>query len=169
VQNGEVLQEDIPSSVIEPVEIEIDSANRTALTIGWPSVGGPHNDMIAAVRQTVTNIGSAEARPTIFILGPGRIYHIKNETTGAVINFRADLLLADDEIMMINLSDSRPQVFSDLRTNLQRFLLNGSSGLRQFTFVPGDNIISTMIGSSDNGTEVYFVWPQTNHSLDPTR
>jgi hypothetical protein len=168
-QNGEVVQEDIPASYIEPDGVEIDNLDRIGLRIGWPVVG-PHTDLTSSIRQTVTNIGTAETHPTIYVQGPGRVYHIRNEETGATINFRSDFILEDLEILCIDLSQSSPQVYTTLRTNAHRFLLTGSSGLRQFKLLPGDNKLSIMIGSAAAGsTEMWMVWPLTYHSLDPIR
>ena len=86
----------------------------------------------------VTNIGSAETSPILYILGPGTMKYLQNQTSQKTVQF--DLEILDDEEIFMDFG--RGTIKSTVRGNLTDTILKTSS-FRDFTLLPGDNKIAT--------------------------
>jgi hypothetical protein len=132
-----------------------DSAGN--LYIGF-SVAGTST---ASVVTTVTNHGSAEARPAVVITGPGGVYQLKSITTGKTISFNLTLLAGEKVIL-----DTEKNTFiSNFRGDLRYTILPGSA--EDFTLESGTNLISLFIGGTvDANTAATMTWIDQFQGID---
>lgn len=89
---------------------------------------------------TVENVGSAEALPVVYILGPGNLRWLENQTTKARMYF--DLTVLANEEVFIDFGAGT--IESTVRGNLLFTLLPGSD-FRKFSLAPGNNKIATFM------------------------
>jgi hypothetical protein len=91
-----------------------------------------------------TNPGTAVTYPIVKFIGPGRIYQLKNLTTGDEIYFDLDLL--SGETAVLDLTPGRKTFVSTFRGNLLPLgaVLPGSDVV-SFKLIPGSNNISIII------------------------
>jgi hypothetical protein len=122
---------------------------------------------ISEVETTVSNNGSAESYPIIRIENATTLIRIVNETVGASINFGVDFTVGDTEILYIDFEGEQPRIYSNYRNDLSKYLLPGTSNLRDFRLLPGDNkILVSAVGTSSD-EDITVVWRETYHSIDP--
>ena len=88
----------------------------------------------------VTNGGTAEVRPVIYIKGQGKLRYIENQTTKKKIWFNLDIL--EDEEIFIEFGSG--QFYSTIRGDLYYSVLPGSD-LNSFSLLPGENKIATFM------------------------
>jgi hypothetical protein len=85
----------------------------------------------------VTNNGSAEVRPVVYIKGQAKLRYIENQTSKKKIWFNLDVL--EDEEIFIDFGAGK--FYSTVRGDLYYALLAGSD-LHSFTLIPGENKIA---------------------------
>lgn len=134
------------------------------LYLGYSTTG----TATAAYTQTVTNSGTRSAYPIIKFKRSGgttaRLEWMKNETTGALLNF--DYTLNDGEELSIDLSEgSRGVISSQFGKSWQAILR--SSDIANFYLAPGDNDISVYVSETGSPTiTASMEWRNTHWSAD---
>jgi len=108
-------------------------------------IGGSYfseTDMISAYSATtlVTNNGTAEVRPTIYIKGQAKLRYIENQTSKKKIWFNLDIL--EDEEIFIDFGSGK--FYSTVRGDLYYAVLPGGD-LHSFTLIPGENKIAVFM------------------------
>jgi hypothetical protein len=112
---------------------------------------------------TVTNPGTTEVRPIIYVLGPGTLRWIENQTTGKRIFLNLSVLTNED----VFFDFGRGDIYSTVRGSLLYALLPGSD-FRSFSLLPGDNRIACfMVDDVNAQMQISFV-PQ-HWSADATQ
>lgn len=111
----------------------------------------------------VTNIGSAEVYPTMYILGPGSLRRIENITTRKVVLFALDIL-ANEEVF---LDFGRGTIRSTVRGDLSETILR-SSEFRDFSLLPGENKIGALM-LNDVSSYMQISHTPTHWSVDSTQ
>jgi len=110
--------------------------------------------------NTVENIGSAETHPIVFIVGPGRMRWLENQTNQKRIFF--DLTVDDGEEVTLDMG--RGSVFSNKRGNLFNSILPGSD-LESFSLLPGDNRIACYM-TEDVQASIQMRYQPVNWGVD---
>lgn len=104
--------------------------------------------------QTINNPGTSIAYPIFAMYGPGRLYFIRNSTTGKVIYF--NLELQSGELLTIDLSPGVKTVTTSFRGNVISSVYAGD--LLTWGLVPGDNLITIYVDDA-TATGVYSFVP----------
>ena len=127
-------------------------------------IGGSVDDATGetAGTTTVTNDGSATARPVITFVGPGRLVWISNYTTGDEMFF--DLEALEDEVITIDTRVGSRGITSNWRSG--SLLPRESSDFGNFRLVPGDNEIVALIRDSDSNTELDLYFTPVHWSVE---
>ena len=150
------------------VEIEAGGATITPLAAQYAANGDVY---IAGLFQnniqtlfsginTITNTGSAETPPIIYISGPGRLRWIENQTTKKRLFF--DLALQQGEEVFIDFA--RGSVFSTARGDLFHAMLPGSD-FHDFTLAPGENKLACFM-VNDVGAQMQISYTPTHWGAD---
>lgn len=116
---------------------------------------------IAAAVTTVTNLGSADSYPVLQVTGPGRLYQLRNWTTGHAIYF--DLVLQAGETLRLDLQPNAKSCTSSTRGNLLGSVLPGSQ-LAHWRLAPGPNAVSVYVDNS--AALVELLWIERYWSID---
>jgi len=111
----------------------------------------------------VTNDGTAEVRPTIYIKGQGKLKYIENQTTKKKVWF--NLTVLEDEEIFIDFGTGK--FYSTVRGDLYYALIPGGD-MSSFTLVPGENKICTFM-HDDVGASMYLYYTPTHWSVDSTK
>lgn len=112
---------------------------------------------------TITNPGSMEIQPDIYLKGPGTCFFIENQTTKK--RMYLNLTMVSSEEVVINLragtikSNTRGDVF---------FTLLPGSDFRNFVLSPGDNVIACFM-TNDVGALMSIQVPVRHWSVDATQ
>jgi len=148
---------ELPSAPIDRIYTAIyDSAGN--LYIGTGSAG----TAIASIATTITNHGSAAARPKVVFTGPGTVYQLRNIIPGQIINFNNLKLLAGETA---TLDLDKNTFISTFRGDLRSTILPGSA--EEFILQPGENLISLFIGgTTDANTAAIIRWTDQYQGID---
>ena len=111
----------------------------------------------------VTNTGSAETNPTIYIKGSGLLRYIENETSKVKVYFDLDIL--DEEEILIDFEKGTIQ--STIRGDLSFGLQHGSD-YAKLTLLPGENKMAIFI-SDGVGSVVRIYYTPTHWSVDSSK
>lgn len=137
----------------------VDQVNDDDLYIGF--------NLSASTRTSgltvVTNPGSAEIRPVIYVRGPGTLRWIENQTTQKRIYLDMTLLSGEE----VFFDFGRGRVESTIRGSLFYAILAGSD-FRSFSLIPGDNTIATFM-VNDVDALMYISLRPTHWSADATQ
>lgn len=109
---------------------------------------------------TVTNLGSSEVSPFMYILGSGALRWIENQTTKKRLFLNMQIL--DGEEVFIDFG--KGTVESTVRGSLLSFVLPGSD-FNDFTLIPGENKIACLI-TNDVGATVKMGYTPSHWSMD---
>jgi hypothetical protein len=111
----------------------------------------------------ITNEGTAEVRPTVYIKGSGTLVYLENQSTGKRIWFNLNILASEEIFIDFGMG----KFYSTVRGDLFAFLLPGSD-FHGFTLVPGVNKIAAFMR---NDTDAYMsmYYTPTHHSVDATQ
>lgn len=137
--------------------------------VGWN--GAVDNDAIVAGLTTITNLGSAPAGLKATIVGPGRLFHLINLTTGKGIYFNYTLLTG--ETAVLDMTDPSQITFTSSMFGNVLNRISGGSRPAEFQLLPGANILLLAyfpVGISLGSVSV--TWRNVYHSIDgaiPTR
>ena len=112
--------------------------------------------------NTVTNHGTAEAFPVIYIYGPGRLRWIENQTTHKTIYI--DLTILDNEEVYIDFG--KKTIRSMVRGDLTYSILPGSD-FADFSLAPGDNTLAVLM-TDDVDSLMYIYYQPTHWSVSST-
>lgn len=166
VPNNAPIHGEVGYNVQEAVDvidfIEIDRQNRISLATETPT----GETLTATINNTVTNNGTAEAYPKIYVTGTGRLWQIENLTANTIISFSDEFVLQEDEIVTIDLSGELPRIYSNHREGLERYLLPGGNNLRSFRLLPGDNLIRSYLLDNVGATDLWMTWQESYWSID---
>lgn len=111
---------------------------------------------------TVTNPGTSEAYPTLYIKGPGTMIWLENQTTKKIVYMYMEI--ADGEEVSIDFGKGK--VESTTRGSLLFTILQGSS-FHDFTLAPGDNTIAAFMVDDVNASMQIGFQPR-HWSVDAT-
>lgn len=111
---------------------------------------------------TVNNLGTTEAKPLIYIYGPGRLRWIENQTNGKVIYL--NLTILDNEEVFIDFRTGK--IESTLRGNLNYGMLPGSD-FGDFVLRPGENTLAVFMSDSVQSL-MYLGYHPQHWSVDAT-
>lgn len=132
-------------------------------------VGGALNTGVSPIYQslfsgitTIDNIGSSEASPFVYILGPGRLKWLENQTTKKRIFF--DLTVLSGEEVFIDFGKGTIQ--STVRGSLFYAMLPGSD-FNAFNLIPGPNKIACLI-TNDVAAVMKIGYTPGHWSMDTT-
>lgn len=122
-------------------DIFVSSLGGRGLFVGFDGSG----DVESAAVIPIEYAGTAVGYPQIELVGPGRVYGLRNARTGAVLHF--DLLLQDwPERAVLDLALARLSFESDVRGDMMYTVLPRSDVVSWF-LVPGRNDIVVNLGS----------------------
>ena len=93
----------------------------------------------------VTNSGTAEVRPSVYIKGQASLRYIENETNNTKIWFNLDIL--EDEEIFIDFGAGK--FYSTVRGDLYYAVLPGGD-LHSFTLIPGENKVAVFMHDDVN-------------------
>lgn len=110
----------------------------------------------------VTNYGTAEVFPTIWVDGPGHLVWIENVTTKKKVYL--DLTIYDNEKVFIDFGQKK--IYSSLRPNLAYTIVNGSD-FTDFSLVPGENKLAVLM-TDDVGSTMHIYYQPRHWSADAT-
>lgn len=110
----------------------------------------------------VTNIGSSEVSPVIYISGPGTVRWIENQTTQKRLYL--DLYVLNNEEVFIDFSKGK--IYSALRGDLFYGISSGSD-FRSWSLTPGENKICAFMFNDVNAKMQLSYIPQ-HWSIDAT-
>jgi len=111
---------------------------------------------------TVTNKGTMQVSPILYIRGAGTLRWIENQSTGKRI-FLNLAVLSGEEVFI---DFGRAEITSNIRGNLSFTILQGSD-FRSFSLLPGDNTISTFM-DNDVSAIMYMYYVPRHWSADAT-
>lgn len=111
----------------------------------------------------VTNTGTMETNPQIYIKGSGKLRYIENETTKVKVYL--DLTILTDEEIFIDFE--KETIRSTVRGDLSFGLLPGSD-YDKFTLIPGENKIAVFI-SDGVGSVARIYYTPKHWSVDSTK
>ena len=103
----------------------------------------------------VTNNGTAEIKPVIYIYGPGKLYWIENQTNKKRIYL--NMTIASSEEVIIDFSSGT--VTSNTRGNIINEIISGSD-FGNFTLVPGQNKLCCFMTNDVNSNMVIYYTPR---------
>jgi hypothetical protein len=128
------------------------------LYVGFTNYGSAYSATV-----TAANVGSATAYPRVIFTGPGKVYQLKNYTTGKTVYFNLTLLAG--EIVTLNLNPQRVGFSSSFRGNIINTILPGSA--LDWELLPGANSVSAfMYGSTSAASAISMVHQDQYWSLD---
>lgn len=116
----------------------------------------------ASAINTVTNTGSAEVHPYLYLKGPGTFKFLRNWTTGKELIF--SVVLLNNEEIIIDFGVGR--IISTIRGDMS-YAIVPVTKIREFTLVPGDNRIAAMMINDVNAIMQIGYIP-THESADAT-
>lgn len=148
---------DLPDA---PTEVTALASWQGTLYAGWLMGGGGSTSAVSAI-TSVTNAGTAIARPILTFTGPGTVYQVANYTTGDVIYF--NLTLQTGETATLDLTPGKISFISSFRGNILGAILPGSV-LSTFKLLPGTNSISVF--GSIGSNSVVVQWRERFWSVD---
>ena len=108
-----------------------------------------------ASRTTVENVGTAEVSPLIYIVGPGTLRWIENQT--AKVRVYADMVILQNEEVTFDFA--KGTVISTVRGDLAYAILPGSD-MRAFKLLPGDNVMAVMMVDDIGATMGIYYAPR---------
>lgn len=117
---------------------------------------------ILSALNYVTNLGTAEVPPVIYIYGPGYLRWIENQTTGKRVYM--NLTILDDEEVFIDFGAGK--IWGAARGDLVHSILPGSD-FSDFTLVPGENKMAVLM-TNDVGSKMYMYYRPRHWSADAT-
>jgi len=110
----------------------------------------------------VTNTGSAESRPNVYIKGKGRLRRLENQTTKKILYFDLEILAGEE----VFIDFGKLKMYSTVRGDLSYSILPGSD-FADFSLIPGYNKIACFI--NDDVLAVAQISYQPQHwSADAT-
>lgn len=131
---------------------DIFSPSPDYLFVGY-STGGT---ALAGGVNIINNPGTADTYPTITITGPGRLFQVKNYTTGVAVYFNITLL-EGETITLDFAAPSGPLLTSSFRGNILGYVISGSN--LDLFLKPGRNALSLFITGDDPlVTDAYLVF-----------
>jgi hypothetical protein len=131
--------------------------------IGMSSHVSVTNKWIASGITYVTNNGSAEVRPTIYIRGSAKLRYIENQTTGKKLWFNLNIIAGEE----VFIDFGAGKFYSVVRGDLYYTILPGSD-FHGFTLLPGENKIA-MFMHDDVGALATIYYTPTQWSSDSTQ
>lgn len=122
----------------------------------------PASSVICSGITTVTNPGTSESYPIIYIKGPGTVIWLENQTTKKIVYLYMEL--SDGEEVEIDFGKGTAE--STTRGSLLFTVLAGSS-FHDFTLIPGDNTIAAFMVDDVNASMQIGFQPR-HWSVDAT-
>lgn len=150
-------------NVILPVDL---IPSKTGSSLAYSILSHPSGDLYVGLDNvttasfasgitTVTNSGTTEVQPVIYIQGPGILRYLENLATHKRVYF--NLTLQPSEEVFIDFPKST--IYSTVRGNLYGYVLNGSD-FKAFNLIPGDNRIAAFMTDDVNGVMKISYIPQ---------
>lgn len=111
----------------------------------------------------VTNSGTAEVSPVVYVLGPATLKWIENQTTGKRMFINLPIYSNEE----ITIDFGATTITSSVRGNLYYSILPGSD-FHDFTLIPGDNKIAAFM-VNDVGAKMQMRYVPMHWSADATQ
>lgn len=144
-----------------PTPLAVQFTPSGDLYIGGTSFGGfTSNQSQVSGITTVTNTGSAEASPFLYVRGAGTLRWIENQTTKKRVFLNMQVLPGED----VFIDFGRGTVESTIRGSLLSFVLRGSD-FNAFKLAPGENRIACLI-TNDVDAIVKMGYTPSHWSVD---
>lgn len=146
------------------LDIDLENAARAVIRDQYGNITlSPNGTLLDYSRRTtVTNNGTAETPPVVYIKGPCTLRWLENQTSKK--RLYADLAIQNNEEVMIDFAHGL--VESTVRGDLSWGIQPGSD-LRSWTLLPGDNVISAFL-SDDIGAVMQIGFSPRFWSADST-
>lgn len=144
------------------VEPLICLANGKDIYIGGKFFSDFTKTSVTSAITYVTNYGTAEVSPIIYIVGPGKLKWIENQTAKKTVYM--DLDINDDEEIFIDFGTGN--VWSTVRGNLDYAIMYGSQ-FSDFTLIPGENKLAVFMTDAV-GASMYIYHNPRHWSADAT-
>lgn len=136
----------------------------------------PNGEMIIAFRELGTHLrvpnllrlnypGNADCYPTL-VLSASYPQFIINHSVDAGIFFEKGTELNLEEVMRLDLSTVRANIFSNLRTDMSSSIQLGATNLKSFRLTPGENRISMFNRQHIPTAQSWVVWRNAFWSID---
>jgi hypothetical protein len=160
------LNVDVQIQFVDPTTdyvytVAIDRS-RDDVFLGFNFNSGTQHTITSGI-NTITNPGTTEAKPTIYVLGPGILRWIANQTTGKSINFDMTILNGEE----VFLDFAKGDIYSTIRGSLLYAMLDGSD-FRSFTLAPGENKLEVFM-VNDVGAQMQITFTPQHWSADATQ
>lgn len=126
------------------------------------STGFNTTETITSAINLITNSGSAEVSPIIYVAGPGKLRWVENQSTGKVMYI--DLTILSNEEVMIDFG--RAKISSAIRGDLSYTILPGSD-FKAFKLMPGENKLAVFM-TDDTGGVMQIGYRPSHWSSDST-
>lgn len=120
------------------------------------------NTTLASSINLIANVGSASVAPIIYIVGPGNLRWMENQTTKKRIYLDLTILSSEE----VTFDFERGKIFSALRGDLSYTILPGSD-FHAFQLVPGENKIACFM-VDDVGAIMQIAYTPSHWSVDAT-
>lgn len=154
---------------IQFVALNTDFVNTVAINrtnddifMAYELVSGTQH-ILSSGLNTITNPGTTESKPVIYVLGPGILRWIGNRTTGKGINLDMTILSGEE----VFFDFARGEIYSTVRGSLFYAMLEGAD-FRSFALAPGENILECfMVNDVNASMQITFV--PSHWSADATQ
>lgn len=146
------------------LDIDLENAARAVIRDQYGNIViSPNGTLVDfSKRTTITNNGTAETNPVVYIKGPCTLRWLENQT--AKKRLYADLTIQNTEEVFIDFAHGL--VESTVRGDVSWAIQPGSD-MRSWSLLPGDNIISAFL-SSDIGAVMQIGFAPRFWSADST-
>lgn len=145
-------------SIAQPLAVQF-SPNGD-LYIGGTNFGSfTYQSQVSGI-TTVSNVGSSESSPVLYVQGAGTLKWLENQTTKKRVFLNMPVLAGED----VFIDFGRGTVESTVRGSLLAFVLPGSD-FNSFTLAPGENKIACLI-TQDVGAVVKMYYTPKHWSVD---
>lgn len=110
----------------------------------------------------ITNAGSSEVSPSVYIKGPGTLRWLENQTTGKRMYMNLSILNNEE----VTIDFGQAKIYSSIRGDLSYSVLPGSD-FKSWKLAPGENKIAAFMIDDVGGIMQIRYTPQ-HHSTDAT-
>lgn len=152
----------IPTTLTEIIYVVKVDRRNDDIYLGGISTAGALQVLVSGLTM-VNNPGTQETHPKIYVLGPGTLYWIENQSNKKRIYLNL-MALNGEEIVF---DTARGTIESTVRGSLLYVMLPGSD-FKSFTLLPGNNTLATFM-IKDVGAKMQIGFTPQHWSVDATQ
>lgn len=130
--------------------------------LGYEFASGTQHILTSGI-NTITNPGTTESKPIVYVLGPGVLRWIGNQTTGKGVNL--DMAVLNGEEVFLDFA--KGEIYSTIRGSLYYTMLAGAD-FRSFALAPGENKLECFM-VNDVGAQMQITFTPHHWSADATQ